>query len=346
MNKKRFPFVSICTPTFNRRPFIPFIIQCVNNQQYPKNKIEWIIIDDGFDKIGDLVKDIPFVKYFSYETKMTLGKKRNIMHSKSSGSIIIYMDDDDYYPPERISHAVETLLANPHALCAGTSEMHIYFKHISQLYQFGPYGPSHSTAASFAFRRELLNQTKYDDDACLAEEKQFLKNYTIPFVQLEPTKTILVVSHFHNSFDKKKVLDEPNKFVNISTKQITDFMKEPEMIQFYMEDIDKLLELYEPGNPKYKPDVISQTKKIKEEREKTIETHRNSELFKMELHFKEQMTEYAIKLEAQYKKIIDDKTYLCTQILKRNKELIDKNNEYKHQILEYELAYGKIIRNK
>jgi glycosyltransferase involved in cell wall biosynthesis len=67
---KDFPFVSICTPTFNRRPFIPIMLRCFEIQDYPKKYIEWIIIDDGTDKIEDLVKDIPQVKYFKYDTKM------------------------------------------------------------------------------------------------------------------------------------------------------------------------------------------------------------------------------------------------------------------------------------
>ena len=61
-----FPFVSLCTPTFNRRPFIPYMIKCFEHQTYPKDRIEWIIIDDGTDPIGDLVKHIPQVKYFYY----------------------------------------------------------------------------------------------------------------------------------------------------------------------------------------------------------------------------------------------------------------------------------------
>ena len=69
--------------------------------------------------------------------------------------------------------------------------------------QFGPYGPNHATAGTFAFKRELLKTHRYDDNAALAEEKAFLKNYTVPFVQLEPKKTILVFSHIHNTFDKK-----------------------------------------------------------------------------------------------------------------------------------------------
>ena len=62
----KYPFVSICTPTFNRRPFIPIIIKCFENQNYPKDKMEWIIVDDGTDKIEDLVLHIPKVKYFKF----------------------------------------------------------------------------------------------------------------------------------------------------------------------------------------------------------------------------------------------------------------------------------------
>ena len=49
-NKAELPFVSICTPTFNRRPFIPYMIKCFEHQTYPKDRMEWIIIDDGTDK--------------------------------------------------------------------------------------------------------------------------------------------------------------------------------------------------------------------------------------------------------------------------------------------------------
>jgi len=55
--------VSVCTPTYNRRPFISSMIKCFNHQTYPKDKIEWIIIDDGTDKIEDLVCNISNVKY-------------------------------------------------------------------------------------------------------------------------------------------------------------------------------------------------------------------------------------------------------------------------------------------
>jgi len=225
-----------------------------------------IIIDDGTDKIEDLIADIEQVRYFKYLNKMKLGEKRNIMNSKCRGDIIVYMDDDDYYPPERVSHAVEMLLKNPESLCAGSSEMHIYFKDINKMYKCGPYGPNHSTAATFAFKKELLKQTAFNNDTSIAEERTFLKNYTIPFVQLDSLKTILVFSHIHNSFNKNELLKTPNKYITESERTISDFVKEPEIIQFFIYDIDEALEKYFPGSPALKEDVLSEIQKITDER--------------------------------------------------------------------------------
>lgn len=267
------PFVSICTPTFNRRPFIPIAIKCFEHQTYPKDKMEWIIIDDGTDKIEDLVTHIPQVKYFKYDEKMTLGKKRNLLNEKAKGDIIVYMDDDDYYPPERVKHAVDSLRESK-ALCAGSSAMFIHFKHIDKMLLFGPYGPNHATAATFAFKRELLNQTRFDEKSSVAEEKKFLKDYTIPFVQLESKKSILVFSHNHNSFDKKELLKQmPNPNIHETPVVPSDIVKEPDILKFFMEDIDPLLENYEPGRPDNKPDVTKQLAELKVEREQKMQEY-------------------------------------------------------------------------
>jgi hypothetical protein len=236
--------------------------------------MEWIIIDDGTDKIKDLVKgsNITQIKYYELPEKISLGAKRNLMHEKSKGSIIVYMDDDDYYPPERVAHAVEVLTANKTALCAGSSELYLYFKHIQKMYQFGPYGPTHATAGTFAFKRELLNQTRYNETACIAEEREFLKEYTIPFAQLDPMKTILVFSHAHNTFDKRRLLDNANPtYVKESDKTVDMFIQfadESKIKRFFLKDIDEKLSKYAPGAPAMKPDVIKQTLELEEQRKK------------------------------------------------------------------------------
>ena len=276
---KTHPFVSICTPTFNRRPFIKTMIECFKNQDYPKHRMEWIIVDDGTDKIKDLIDaaNIPQIRYFQLDQKLPLGAKRNYMHKQVNGSIIVYMDDDDYYPPERVSHAVERLQNNESALCAGSSEIYLYFKTIGKMIQAGPYGPNHATAGTFAFKRKMLYDTQYEDNAALAEEKAFLKNYTVPFVQLDPLKTILVFSHEHNTFDKREMLKNGyNQYFNESPKTVDMFIRKPQedsIKKFFMNDIDALLEEYEPGLPKMKPDVLKQMEEIKKKREEMSKQH-------------------------------------------------------------------------
>ena len=326
------PFVSLCTPTFNRRPFIPFMIKCFENQIYPKDRIEWIIIDDGTDPIEDLVKDIPQVKYFYYEEKMLLGKKRNLMHTKCSGDIIIYMDDDDYYPPERISHAVEMLQNNPDFLMAGSSEMHIYFDSKNAVFQCGPYKQYHSTAATFAFKKELLSQTKYDDENALSEENKFTKGYTIPLIQLNPLKSILVFSHKHNSLNKEKLLEHPEQTKTIPSPYTVDnFISEPVLKQFYMYDMNTLLEQYEPGRPEHKPKLLEQMRQMEEERAKRLDDH-NKMLQSQQkiLSLCSPINQDLEKLRNDYEKKISDKNLLISELLKKIKQITIELDELKH----------------
>jgi len=332
---KLLPFVSLCTPTFNRRPFIPFMIKCFEHQTYPKERIEWIIVDDGTDPIEDLVSHIPQVKYFYNTEKMVLGNKRNFMHSKCSGDIIVYMDDDDYYPPERISHAVEMLQQNPTYLIAGSSEMHIYFDSKNTMYQCGPYKKYHATAATFAFKKELLQETEYDDSIAFAEEHKFTKGYKIPLIQLDPKKSILVFSHRHNSLNKEKLLKNPEHAkVTLSRYTVDDFITDPVLKQFYMHDMNRLLEDYEPGRPEHKPEMLEQVKKREEdiarrklEHEKMMEDKEKI----LALTNKYNNNNLAINiLRSEYEQKLADKNIIINELLKKVKQLTLELATYKN----------------
>ena len=77
---------------------------------------------------GGGLSNIQQIRYFKIDKKLSLGAKRNYMHSKVNGDFVVYMDDDDYYPPERVRDAVIKLNGNKQALAAGSSEIYIYFK--------------------------------------------------------------------------------------------------------------------------------------------------------------------------------------------------------------------------
>ena len=326
---KKYPLVSICTPTFNRRPFIKTMFECFKNQDYPKSRMEWIIVDDGTDKIKYLIEasNIPQIRYFELDKKITLGAKRNYMHKHVKGSIIVYMDDDDYYPPERVSHSVEMLLKDDKVMCGGTSEIYVYFKTMNKMIQAGPYGPNHATAGTFAFKTKLLEDTKYNDTAALAEEREFLKGYTVPFVQFDPLKTILVFSHEHNTFDKREMFktSHPDYFKE-SPKTVDMFIRqdhEANVKQFFLEDIDKLLDNYEPGLPKMKPDVLNQIQKIKKERAEAIDKMQNGPIML-------QQGDGQPPIELNHQQVVQ----FIKQLQQKNEELIQQNsqiqNAYNH----------------
>ena len=198
--------VSVVTPTYNRRIFIPTLIDIYKSQTYPKEDTEWIIIDDGRDKVEDLFleasKTIPNIRYIRIEKKLRLGAKRNMLNKEAKGAIIVAMDDDDYYPPDRISSVVEAFQKNPTFELAGSSEMNLYYIDTEKIYTIGPYDKNHATNGTMAWRKSYSDKHKYDEYVTKAEEKSFLEDYTNPMIQLPPLSTILVICHTDNTVDK------------------------------------------------------------------------------------------------------------------------------------------------
>jgi glycosyltransferase involved in cell wall biosynthesis len=228
------PFVSVLTPTYNRRAFIPYLIECFKAQDYPQNRMEWIILDDGTDKTGDifLKSGLPNLHYYSSDKKLNIGAKRNKLNSMAKGDIIVCIDDDDYNPPDRVSHVVHMLKTRPKYEICGSSEMYLYYTDIDKIYRVGPYGPNHATNGTFAYRKSYLKNHTYDETVTHAEEKSFLNNYTEPMIQLNPMKVCLVISHRNNTFDKVPLRDNNPKFVETNIK-INTFIKSPLLLKYY-----------------------------------------------------------------------------------------------------------------
>ena len=229
------PFVSVVTPTYNRKRFIPYLIECYKTQTYPKDKMEWIIYDDGSEPVGDLFKNLPFpnVRYIYNDEKQNIGYKRNMLNKESKGDIIIAMDDDDYYPPERVAHVVNRFRSQPTVQLAGSSEIYMFYTDIQTIYKLGPYHPNHATNGTMAWLRIYADNHKYDETVTHAEEKSYLDNYSHPMIQLDPYKTMLVMSHTDNTFDKKKMREQENQFIKKTSMKIKDFIKDLKLRDFY-----------------------------------------------------------------------------------------------------------------
>ena len=99
MKKKIFPKISIITVVLNNERYIGRCIQSVIHQNYPKNKIEHIIIDGkSTDKTVSIIKKYE-KKIFYWQSKNDLGlyDAMNIGIKKCTGDIIGILNSDDYY---------------------------------------------------------------------------------------------------------------------------------------------------------------------------------------------------------------------------------------------------------
>jgi glycosyltransferase involved in cell wall biosynthesis len=235
------PFVSVITPTYNRRRFLPALIECYKSQTYPKDRMEWIIFDDGEDCVKDVfdevAKTLPNVRYIRHDGggKLLIGAKRNRLNKEATGDILVAMDDDDFYSPERVAYVVTQFNKYPKIELAGSSEIYMYYTDNKTIYKLGPYNKNHATNGTMAWRRSYALTHTYDETVTHAEERSFLENYVHPMIQLDPFKTMLVISHSENTFDKKKLRDDPNPnpLMNKTSMQMKAFIKSSSLRQFF-----------------------------------------------------------------------------------------------------------------
>jgi len=114
INKKKNPLVSVIIPTYKRNELIERAIDSVLKQTY--NNIEIIIIDDNGNNIyrkktkNKIQKYLKFGNVLYYQHKINKGgsQARNTGIKLAKGKFITFLDDDDYYLPNRI----EILLKN------------------------------------------------------------------------------------------------------------------------------------------------------------------------------------------------------------------------------------------
>ena len=236
---KNYPFVSVITPTYNRRRFIPTLIKMYESQEYRKDRMEWIILDDGQDKVKDLFdsvsKTIPNLRYIALAEgeKLLIGAKRNRLNKEAKGQIVVAMDDDDYYPPCRVSAVVNAFKQNPNHELAGASEIYMYYSDIQKIYKLGPYNPNHATNGTMGWRKSYADTHTYDETVTHSEERSFLDDYKHPMIQLDPYKVMLVMSHSENTFDKKKMREQESPYMKKTDMKLKAFIKEKGIREFF-----------------------------------------------------------------------------------------------------------------
>ena len=230
------PPVSLLTITqYSRSECLKNLSKLIRQQLY-KNIVEWVIVEGSPDKedsiknteiISNMKSDIP-INFIPWRAGQSLSDLRNVGNEVCQGDIIVCLDDDDYYPPTRVSHAVYRLQNSP-ALIAGCSKAYIYFYQTGQFFQFKSLGKGHSTNNCLAYKRDYLKNHQHLHGLSKGEESSFTNEFQEPMEQLDPTKTIVISGHGNNTVDKSRL--SPDIMLEMKAGSITDYIPLPLLLK-------------------------------------------------------------------------------------------------------------------
>lgn len=208
--------VSILTVTqWSRRDSLAILNDMIAEQTYP-NIVEWIIVEGSqieaernrnAEIIHAMTNPSCCIRYIMSARGQPLGclgSLRQAANDAAIGEFRVVMDDDDYYPPTRVSHAIYRLQTSKKKI-AGCSAMFMYDYGLRSLYQFRPFGPHHSTSSCMAWKRSY--DGTYDLTERVSDEFRFTSGFTRPMVQLDPLHTIVQSSHGANTFAKQGLIE-------------------------------------------------------------------------------------------------------------------------------------------
>ena len=170
------PTVSIITPTRNRRHLFSLAIRNWRNTVYPKDKIEWVVFDDGEQDLKDLLEfdaRIRYVKISGGTAGFPIGYKRNLCVEFAKNEVIVAMDDDDIYFPHHVLGRVKSLITNKVG-CVGCSAMGAYDLTTNKS-SFISNGPQYLTESTMAFTRSFWKERPFNIHTRSGEYETFLQ---------------------------------------------------------------------------------------------------------------------------------------------------------------------------
>jgi hypothetical protein len=234
------PMVSIITPTYNRKNFVKLMIYNFYSQNYPADKLEWIIVDDSTESITELLPNDIRLKYYHFgedekkallckigggggsggseeakkKEKLPIGMKRNIGANLAAvGSVIVHMDDDDYYPPNSVRIRVMALLSSGKECVSCSAIANFNIKRMISMINVPPYDMSYEkrvSEACLAYKKTFWEKKRYNNRAICSEGEEFIGGRTDEVVDTDWQGIIISLRHSGNMTNRNEMTEEPN----------------------------------------------------------------------------------------------------------------------------------------
>jgi hypothetical protein len=214
------PNISVVTLLYNRRKFVDLAIHNLLITDYPKDKIEWVVVEDSditeeqaADKVIKFGREsAPLsVSYIpmpsTHKIKNTIGAKRNLGIQRAQHDVILFMDDDDHYPDSSFRRRVSTLLTHswkPQAAACTTIACYDLIKGTSAV-NTPPWAlplKQRISEATLVFHKSWWAEKGFPDTN-VAEGEGFLDGREDQVVELPPQQMIVAMSHAQNSTSRR-----------------------------------------------------------------------------------------------------------------------------------------------
>lgn len=211
------PPISIVTLLHNRRRFVDLCLHNLLITDYPKDKIEWVVVEDS-DIVEEQAADkvLKFgrgcapmsVSYIPLEKKnVPIGSMRNKAIKMAQHDIILFMDDDDHYPPTSFSKRVAWLVAHPwqpKAVACTTIACYDLIRGTSAV-NTPPWTlplRQRISEATLTFYKSWWEAKKFPK-VSMAEGEGFLEGRESDVLELPPQQMIVAMSHGKNTSGRR-----------------------------------------------------------------------------------------------------------------------------------------------
>ena len=215
------PPISIITPTYNRQKLIDIAFHNLLVTDYPKDKIEWVVIEDNektphmaAEKIISFQIQVPDIKikYIPIEGRMSIGEKRNHAIEHASNDIIVFMDDDDHYPETSLRRRVAWLTKGTKCgrsgevtiACCTTLALYDLIRGVSAV-NVPPYDipfAQRISEATLTFKKSAWIERKFPN-VSISEGEDWISGREDQVIEMPPQQIIVAFSHNSNQSSRR-----------------------------------------------------------------------------------------------------------------------------------------------
>jgi glycosyltransferase involved in cell wall biosynthesis len=204
------PLVSCIMPTADRRQWVPYAIDYFLRQDYAHREL--VVVDDGVDRIHDLVPADERIRYESLPARQILGQKRNTCVEHSRGDVIIHWDDDDWMASHRIQAQVDWMLERGAEVSGFRSMLHHEVGgHTCRtwLYEYPAHLRPWVLGNTLVYSRKFWQRSPFPR-VHAGEDARFLFSRPLDHLVVQPVKALdLYVAMVHHTNTSPKLCSGP-----------------------------------------------------------------------------------------------------------------------------------------